>query len=112
MNFLEGVAERGGVRLPGLGGMVVPSDVALPDGPVSLGVRPEHLRFGEGDTARIDLIEHLGGVSYVHVVTGDGQRLVAEARDMRGGRAGTPTGLVIDPVHAYFFDPATGRRLR
>jgi lactose/L-arabinose transport system ATP-binding protein len=112
MNFLEGLAERGGVRLPGLGGMVVPSNVVLPTGPVSLGVRPEHLGFADGDTVRIDLIEHLGGVSHVHVVTGDGQRLVAEARDMRGGRAGTTTGLVIDPAHVAFFDPATGRRLR
>jgi lactose/L-arabinose transport system ATP-binding protein len=112
MNFLEGVAEPGAVRLPGLGGMVVPTDIALPAGKVSVGVRPEHLRFAEGDTVRIDLIEHLGGVSYVHVLTGDGQRLIAEARDMRGGRAGTMTGLAIDPAHAYFFDPATDRRLR
>jgi len=112
MNFLDGVAEAGAVRLPGLGDMVIPTGATLPAGPLSVGVRPEHLGLGEGNAVRVDLIEHLGGVSHVHLVTGDGQRLVAEARDMRGGRVGAMAGLVIDPARAFFFDAATGLRLR
>jgi len=110
MNFLDGEAVEGGVRVAALGGLVVPGRNA--PGRVRVGVRPEHLHLVEGDALRVDLLEHLGGVSYVHLVTGDGQRLIAEARNMRGGRTGATVGVAVEPGRAFFFDPATELRLR
>jgi lactose/L-arabinose transport system ATP-binding protein len=113
MNFLEGVAAEGGVRVPGLGDLLLATGVRAPGGKVRVGVRPEHLGVVPGgDAVRIDLLEHLGGVSYVHLVTDAGQRLIAEARDMRGGRPGERVGVAIAPERAFYFDPGTGKRLR
>ncbi len=110
MNFLDGVADAGGVRVPELG------DLVLPGGPgaarVKVGLRPEHLAIGPGAALRIDLLEHLGGVSYVHLLTAGGQRLIAEARNMRSGAVGEAVGVSVEPGRAFFFDPASGQRLR
>jgi lactose/L-arabinose transport system ATP-binding protein len=111
MNFLSGVAAEGGVRVPALGDLFLPTGVRAA-GAVRVGVRPEHLRLVEGDAAMVDLLEHLGGVTYVHLKTSDGQRLIAEARDMRDGRPGARVGVAVGQGQAYFFDPEGGRRLR
>jgi lactose/L-arabinose transport system ATP-binding protein len=112
MNFLEGVPVEGGVRVPGLGGLVLPTGVRPKGARVRVGVRPEHLGLVPGEALKVDLLEHLGGTSYVHLLTPEGQRLIAEGRDMRGGRSGEPVGVSIDPARCYFFDPETGLRLR
>jgi lactose/L-arabinose transport system ATP-binding protein len=112
MNFLEGALVEGGVRVPGLGDLVLPTAVRAKGGKVRVGVRPEHLGLAEGAALKVDLLEHLGGVTYVHLLTGSGQRLIAEARDMRGGTVGAPSGVAIDPRRVYYFDPDTGARLR
>jgi lactose/L-arabinose transport system ATP-binding protein len=111
MNFLEGVAIEGGVRVPRLGGLELPAP-SRGGAPLRVGVRPEHMRLVEGDALKVDLLEHLGGVSYVHLLTGDGQRLIAEARNMRGGRPGATVGVEVAPDDAFFFDPASGLRVR
>ena len=112
MNFLDAVPAEGGLRLPGLGDRVVATGARAAGPRVSAGVRPEHLRLVPGDAARVELVEHLGGVSYVHLTAGDGARLVVEARDMRDARAGARVGVEIAPGRVYLFDPATGARLR
>jgi lactose/L-arabinose transport system ATP-binding protein len=66
----------------------------------------------EGDAVTLDLIEHLGGVSYIHLVTRSGQRLIAEARNVRGIEAGSTRDVAVLSQHLYLFDPETGRRLR
>lgn len=112
MNFLDGAAEEGGVRVPGLGGLVLPADLRNRGPKVRIGVRPEHLQLTTGDALRVDLLEHLGGVSYVHLLTAEGKRLIAEARNMREGRPGARVGVEVEPGRAFFFDPETGLRLR
>jgi lactose/L-arabinose transport system ATP-binding protein len=112
MNFLDGAPAEGGVRVPGLGDLLLPTGVRPQGAGARVGVRPEHLRLTQGQALRVDLIEHLGGVSYVHLVTREGRRLIAEARDMRDGRAGAEVGVEVEPGAAFFFDPETGRRLR
>ncbi len=112
MNFLDGTAAEGGVRIPALGDAFVPTAVRVPAGGVQVGVRPEHIELVAGDDVKLDLAEHLGGVSYVHLVAADGMRLIAEARDVRGLRAGERRSISIAPERAYFFDPDTGLRLR
>ena len=58
----------------------------------------------------LDLLEHLGGLSCLHPVTADGQRLIAEARNMPSGRPGTKLGVAVEPDDAFLFDAASGRR--
>ncbi len=111
MNFLDALPSGDGVRIPGLGDLAIPTALSV-SGPVRLGLRPEHLRLTEGNALALDLVEHLGGTSYVHLLTRDGQRLIAEARDMRGARPGARLGVAVDPARTYLFDPETGVRLR
>jgi hypothetical protein len=51
-------------------------------------------------------------VSYVHLLTRGGRRLIAEARGVRGKKVGTTSDVAPDPAHLYLFDPETGLRLR
>ncbi len=112
MNFFEGVPVEGGVRVPALRDLHLPEHAPGHVPRLRVGIRPEHLRLVEGDALRVDLLEHLGGISYVHLVTDDGQRLIAEARNMRDARPGGRVGVAVDRGLALFFDPETGRRLR
>jgi len=112
MNFLDGRAQGGRVALPGGLSLTLASAAAPPDGAaVTVGARPEHLGLTDGDAFRVDVIEHLGGVSYLHLEAQDGARVVAEARDARALRPGARLGLTLDPARALLFDPATGARL-
>jgi lactose/L-arabinose transport system ATP-binding protein len=112
MNFMDAVSAGTGIRVPTLGDLEIPSDIRVPDGPIKVGIRPEHMELVEGETVKLDLIEHLGGVSYVHLVTRDGQRLIAEGRAVRDMKSGSRRDVRVDPAHVYLFDPETGLRLR
>ncbi len=112
MNFMDAVSVGTAIRVPTLGDLEIPSDIRVPDGPLRVGIRPEHMELVEGETVKLDLIEHLGGVSYVHLVTRDGQRLIAEGRAVRDMKSGSRRDVRVDPAHVYLFDPETGLRLR
>ena len=115
MNFFTGQVADGGVKVPGLGDQVVAADVALPAGgtDVTVGLRPNHLLVDpEGDALHVDLTESLGGVSYVYLNAANGDRLIVEAREDQPVPHGTRVGVTFDPRHAYFFDAASGARLR
>ena len=113
MNFMEGAVENGHARVPGL-------DVAFELGTsrpesgdrVIVGVRPEHLAVSGSGPLRVDLVEHLGGVSYVYLIADSGDRIVAEAKDARSVRSGATVGVSSGGNPVYFFDPATKERLR
>jgi len=114
MNFLDGIAGRGEVRVPELGDLALPTDIDLPapGQKVLVGLRPEHLSVSEGGGLKIDLLEHLGGVSFVYLTTPSGMRLIAEARNGRAVREGQSASISLDANPAFFFDPKSGRRLR
>ena len=114
MNFLDAVAEEGQVRVAELGNLVIPTSVSLPDpgGAVTVGIRPEHLTVTADGALTIDLIEHLGGVSYVYLSTPNGTRLIAEAKDGRSIREGGSASVMISDNPVYIFDDDSQRRLR
>lgn len=74
---------------------------------VVLGVRPHQVQIGHGPlTAEVDVVEHLGTESFVHLIMGD-ERLVARAP---GGTE--VTGTVQVSLDAPLrFDPSSGARL-
>ncbi len=115
MNFFGGVVEGGGVRVPGLGDVLVPTSVMLPaEGTaISVGLRPNHLVLDpEGDSHAVDLAESLGDVSYVYLNAQNGERLTVEAREDQPMPKGGTVGVCFDPAQAYFFDAVTEQRLR
>ena len=111
MNFFEGVAVGGNVDVPALGAKV-PAPGSASDGPITVGLRPNHLRLADGETHNVDLSERLGGVSYHYLNAPDGARIVVEAHDQIAPASGTKTGLVFDAENAMFFDAKSEERLR
>ncbi|MEZ5753757.1 MAG: sn-glycerol-3-phosphate ABC transporter ATP-binding protein UgpC [Paracoccaceae bacterium] len=113
MNFVAAKVEgAGSVAAAGLSSSVA-TGVALPaqGAKVEVGLRPQHLRVTEGDTHRVEMTEALGGVSYVHVAAGTGEKLVIEAKGDVIPAIGTRIGVGFDAADALLFDEA-GLRLR
>ncbi|SHE77206.1 carbohydrate ABC transporter ATP-binding protein, CUT1 family [Loktanella atrilutea] len=111
MNFMAGDVKDGTVIVPG---MKARFDLgARYDGPVTVGLRAEHLTVDPaGDTHTVDLTESLGGVSYVYLLGDTGERLVLEERGDHRSRIGARVGVAIDASRVYLFDPETEARIR
>ncbi|HEY8595360.1 MAG TPA: sn-glycerol-3-phosphate ABC transporter ATP-binding protein UgpC [Devosiaceae bacterium] len=123
MNFLDAVAgdASGGVvpvTLPGFGGATVPMSLTGPapkaGTPLSLGIRPEHFGAENGVTisTRVDVIEHLGGASFIYAGVDSGAPLTIELKQGREVKEGSELTTAFNPASAFLFDPQTGARLR
>lgn len=112
MNLLPGEVRDGVLHIAGSAIVSVPE----PDGPVTVGVRPEHvqLRTATDDaavSARVDFVEPLG--SHVLITSLVGQtRVIAQAPAGVDFDADTRIGLALPPEHTYFFDAQTGEARR
>ena len=110
MNLIEGRASGGRFEAPG----VAVDGLAAPDGPVTLGVRPEDCTVAEG---RADLagevygLEPTGDMTFLTIKAGD--KLV-EVKADRAYRAplGAGASIRFDRARLYLFDGGTGLRLR
>ncbi len=113
MNFLSGKAVAGGIEVPGLAATLAKPLAPVHQGhAVTVGLRPEHLALGPGDTHRVDLVESLGGVSYAYLIAPSGERIVVEERGETRSDEGARVGLIVDPARAYAFDAQTEQRIR
>ena len=100
MNFLPGHAGPGGVEVAGIG--TVPAGRALPAGPVTLGIRPEHLREGPGGAqATVVAVEQLGGHSHVRLQQHDA---VLQVPGQTRLRPGDSVSLTFPQEHLHVFD--------
>jgi sn-glycerol 3-phosphate transport system ATP-binding protein len=122
MNLLPAVIRSGVLHV---GGLAVTS-VSSPDGPVTVGARPEHLElrgsYADGAdgmvSARVDFVEPLGShVLVTALVDVRDEELPGESAELRvivqapAGtelESGTRIGLVLPPERTYFFDAETG----
>jgi sn-glycerol 3-phosphate transport system ATP-binding protein len=115
MNLMPGTVRDGTLHV---GGAAV-TPVAVADGPITVGARPEHLRIvpaGRDATvpARIDFCEPLGSHVLVNalVAAPSGEvRVVAHAPADTALDGGTPVGLELPPSKTYLFDAETGEAL-
>jgi ABC-type sugar transport system ATPase subunit len=123
MNFFEGrilaTAEGNGARAeipslgPGLfeiGTLRTQPEVGAQ---ITVGFRPEHASDGLSEPAvpgTIDLIEHLGSVSYAYVRTQGGARVTVELRGQPAARPGDSVRLSITSKRLFAF-ANTGERL-
>jgi len=90
------------------------ADLAVAPGTrITVGIRPEH--FTDSGTARLkletDIVEHLGGESYIYAHNRAGQRVVIKSTGVRHLQPGHPVAPAFDPASALLFD-AEGLRLR
>jgi sn-glycerol 3-phosphate transport system ATP-binding protein len=115
MNLLSGrIAEPGIVETAG--GRVVfdtaAFDVAAGQN-VEVGIRPEDLRFGTGESGELafaeDFVEELGATRLFHGMLGKEPLVVAVAAAASDVAAAS---VAADRDAVHLFDPATGRSLR
>ena len=79
---------------------------------VVVGLRPEHLRLGEGADARVTLVENLGGEAVVYLDM-QGQALTAAMPllDTAPPEIDAMVGVTVDPAEVCLFDATSGARI-
>ena len=111
MNILDGILEGTMFRMPG---MTIDLGTAAPahQGPVKLGIRPEHLRLEpQGMQAEVLVVEPTGSETQVALRVGT-QELVGIFRERIPATPGDTMGIDIAVDQAHFFAPETGQRLK
>ena len=114
MNFLSGKVEDGKVRVPAFDRLVEVSANLPADGTaVTVGIRPEHMSVvvGQGQLTA-DLSEALGGVSYLHLDTLSGERIICEERGDDRAAEGDTVDIQFEPHRVMVFDAKTEARIR
>ncbi|MCF1741961.1 ABC transporter ATP-binding protein [Paradevosia shaoguanensis] len=114
MNFIAGtitddraaITTANGDRLPLVQGIEA-------RGPVSFGIRPEHLFVtgeGKGFEIEVTAVEPTGSETYVQGVLGD-QKISALLRERVAVQVGQKLRLDMAPANVHLFDSASGQRL-
>ncbi|KEJ88938.1 ABC transporter ATP-binding protein [Sulfitobacter donghicola] len=114
MNFLEGMSTGNALTLDDLAGQFeLPVTLPASGTGVSLGIRPEHIEIDpDGDTHTVELTEALGGVSFVHLVSESGAKIIVEERGDDRSVEGARVGMSFPPERAMLFDRETEQRIR
>lgn len=114
MNFLSGQYKGGDISVSGLPNRTFNYDFkdTPSDGAIELGLRPEHIEtLSEPGNFSVDLVEELGGVSYIYLSTDSGEKIISE----KSGRANVKTGdrvsIQFDAADVLYFNAESGQRL-
>jgi multiple sugar transport system ATP-binding protein len=100
MNFVDGRVDDGRF-VSADGAITIPAKFAA--GPVTLGIRPEHLNVGEGPiAATLDLVEPVGNEAFVYATAGK-NALVARVAPREFPAIGSPIQLTLDATQLHFF---------
>jgi ABC-type sugar transport system ATPase subunit len=110
MNLLPGAVARSGIVTLGEGGHEIACETgALATGaPVTLGVRPEHLSLsdGQGLPLAIDLVERLGGESYLYGASPGLPQITLKLDGQSGHQRGETVALAFPLQSLHLFDEA------
>ena len=115
MNFVHGrVATEDGVRVfvsdSGLR-LPLPETTAMEGQEVIYGIRPEHIRIGDGGVPmQVVVVEPTGSETQIFAKSGP-DLIDALVKDRISARPGSELGFVIDPADVHLFDRKTERRL-
>ncbi|MDM7459447.1 MAG: sn-glycerol-3-phosphate ABC transporter ATP-binding protein UgpC [Paracoccus sp. (in: a-proteobacteria)] len=113
MNFTAARVERGQVRSAAFDIPIPATSPSLTEGrAVEIGLRPDALRLGGDGPFRIELAENLGGTTFAHLRAPSGEKLVVQTGQRLDPSGGDHVGVHFDASDAFFFDAATGQRLR
>jgi ABC-type sugar transport system ATPase subunit len=115
MNLLPGTVARAGIVRVGEGG----HEIACATGelaagaPVTLGVRPEHLALAEGQglPLAIELVERLGGESYLYGASPGLPQVTLKLEGQSAHQRGETVFLALPSAQLHLFD-ATGQAVR
>jgi lactose/L-arabinose transport system ATP-binding protein len=117
MNFLKAVVSKSKLVFPDHGGV----GIALPklqsklaDGTeLTAGIRPDHFKRGGPAKmpVKVELVEHLGGETFVYARAGSSNLLTIASDDGRDLKSGDALETRFDPASVLLFDQA-GMRLR
>ena len=121
MNFVNGYLQEDHVRIPALGDLSVPftsqttSAIAAPNATskaVIVGIRPQHIHITEqGSKVAVDIIENLGGVSYMYLDTDTEERLIVELRGTQANSKEAYVNITLDAEAMMVFDPDSQQRI-
>nr|WP_321456599.1 sn-glycerol-3-phosphate ABC transporter ATP-binding protein UgpC [uncultured Cohaesibacter sp.] len=114
MNFLPAQVHQGGINSPALGS-VSKLPVALPEEGTELeiGLRPEHLSINpNGSGFHIDLIERLGGASFIYLTGSNAEKVIVEEKGSSRLQEKSTVGLLYNTDDIRLFDKQTGMRIR
>ena len=73
----------------------------------TLGIRPEHISFtsaANGLPAQVQMVERLGGESYVYAETRGKESLIVRASGEVDLKPGQEVHLTLNPAHLHLFD--------
>ncbi len=112
MNFVGAKASKGAAKAKAFEGMELKVPASF-TGDVIVGIRPEHLSLVKsGSGFKVDVVERLGGVTYVHAFAKDGSRLIVEVKSSQVPKPGSEIGVKFDAKNLYFFDGKSEARIR
>jgi ABC-type sugar transport system ATPase subunit len=82
------------------------ADGHAPGEPLTLGVRPEHLRVGDQGQLKVavSLVEHLGGVTFFYGSLGSDESLTIEVPGQAFLDGGATVAVRLDPALCHLFD--------
>jgi multiple sugar transport system ATP-binding protein len=113
MNFLDGrvkevIAGRAMVDIGAAASLSVPVGHMVEPGPVTVGIRPEHLKLapnGSGElVGRVDVVEQLGNSTLLYIDLNSKAQVVAEESGECPARLGETVKLAVTPAAAHLFD--------
>ncbi|MFO1328371.1 MAG: sn-glycerol-3-phosphate import ATP-binding protein UgpC [Rubrivivax sp.] len=111
MNLVAGTAEGSSFRV---GTLELPLPAPAPrNGPLLLGVRPEHAATGTGTgwPLQVELLEMLGAERLVYGRFGDAAFTLRIDGTLVPPRPGDVVPLAVQPRHVHWFDAQTGQRV-
>ncbi len=108
MNFINTTAANGEIRIA----KEIICTTTAADGPITVGLRPEHLALADNGPIKgqVQVFEHLGGESFLHLIMPDQQVLIAKLIGEQTFRPGDHCQLSIAPEKCHVFD-TNGNRL-
>jgi lactose/L-arabinose transport system ATP-binding protein len=114
MNFLDGTSTGDAIALDDLDGHYrLPVGLPAEGTQVSMGIRPEHIEIDPaGKTHTVELTEALGGVSFVHLTSETGEKIIVEERGDVRSEEGAQVGMSFPLERAMLFDRKSGARIR
>lgn len=111
MNFVVAIAAEGKVQCD----ILLGQDLTAPANAkrnLIVGMRPEHMQIVPGDSLTVDLIEQLGGVTYIHVKTKNDEKLIIESKGQQHYQRGQTIGVSVAREDLRYFDAESELRLR
>jgi lactose/L-arabinose transport system ATP-binding protein len=78
---------------------------------ITAGIRPNDIKLKKSGNMNVDLIEELGGVTYLYLSGLDNLKLVVEHRDKNIPKLNSKVGLKIKEDDLLYFDTESGKRI-